>query len=113
LEYKERILIKLKFLAEKHSYKGIEHLTGSTIKAQGTQNRFMTDDKTEEEFTPEDEDIGIIGEITGKNSEGLEKLASEEQSKAYRDSNKYFRRIRNLYRKYVKRSRANTQTIEA
>lgn len=73
----------------------------------------MKEDKAEEDFSPEEEDIGIIGEITGKNTEGLEKLASEEKSKEYRGSNRYIRKVRNLYRKYVKRSQAKTQTIEA
>lgn len=70
-------------------------------------------DEKDEDFTPEEDDLGIIGEITGKNTEGLEKLASEEKSRSYRDSNRYIRRLRNLYRKYVKKSRAKTQTIKA
>jgi hypothetical protein len=73
----------------------------------------MNRQKDEKEFRPESEDIGIIGEITGKNREGLEKLAKEEQSQKYRDANKYLRKLRLLYRKHFKRSEASTQTIEA
>lgn len=73
----------------------------------------MTDKKQEEEFTPEEKDIGIIEEITGKNTEGLEKLAKEEKSQEHRDSSKYVRKFRKLYRRYLKKSEAKTQTIEA
>jgi len=74
----------------------------------------MSKEKTEkEQFIPEEKDIGILGEITGMNTEGLEKLADEEKSEAYRNKNKYFRRLKVLYRKYIKRSSAKTQTIDA
>ena len=73
----------------------------------------MTGEKDEEKFRPESEDIGIIGEITGKNREGLEKLAKEEESQKYRDTNKYLRKLKLLYRKHFKRSEASTQTIKA
>ncbi|MFB6115020.1 MAG: hypothetical protein ABEK04_01915 [Candidatus Nanohalobium sp.] len=67
----------------------------------------------EEEFVPEEEEVGIIGEITGKNTEGLEKLASEEKSSEYRSTSRYVRKLKTLYRKYLKRSEAKTQTIKA
>lgn len=69
--------------------------------------------KVEEKFIPEKEDVGLLGEITGMNTEGLEKLADEEKSEAYRNQNKYVRRLKVLYRKYIKRSSAKTQTINA
>jgi hypothetical protein len=73
----------------------------------------MNRQKDEKEFRPESEDIGIIGEITGKNREGLEKLAKEEQSQKYRDTTKCLRKLTLLSRKHFKRSEASTQTIEA
>lgn len=72
----------------------------------------MTGKKQEEEFTPEEKDIGIIEEITGKNHEGLKKLAREEKSQEQRDSSKYVRKFRKLYRRYLKKSEAKTQTIK-
>jgi len=73
----------------------------------------MSGEKNEQEFVPEEKDIGILGKITGMNTEGLEKLADEEKSEAYRNQNKYLRRLKVLYRKYIKRSTAKTQTINA
>lgn len=75
----------------------------------------MKEDKTEdeEEIRPEKEDIDVLGEIAGVNAEGLGKLAREEKSQELRDSNKYVRKFRALYRKYFRRKRADTQKIKA
>ncbi|MFB6175080.1 MAG: hypothetical protein ABEJ87_03815 [Candidatus Nanohalobium sp.] len=67
----------------------------------------------DEDFKPEEEDIGLIGEITDMNREGLEKLAGEEKSEEYRSSNRYIRKLKKIYRKYVKKPDAETQTIQA
>lgn len=77
------------------------------------QNVFMKGEKDEDDFKPESKDIGIIGEITSKNREGLEKLAREEESQKSRKTNKYLRKLKLLYRKHFKRSEASTQTIKA
>jgi len=69
--------------------------------------------ENEEDFRPEEEDIGIIGEITEKNREGLEKLAKEEKSQEKRDSNRYIQKLKLLYRRYFRKSEASTQTIKA
>jgi len=67
----------------------------------------------EKDFRPEEDDIGIIGEITEKNHEGLEKLAKEEKSREKRDSNSYMQKLKVLYRRYFRKSEAKTQTIKA
>lgn len=72
----------------------------------------MNPDK-EENFKPEEEEIGIIGEITGKNTEGLEKLGSEEKSEEFRRKNRLIRKFKSIYRKYLKKSEASTQKIKA
>lgn len=74
----------------------------------------MTGEKQEDEkFIPEEKDIGLIEEITGKNREGLRKLGNEEKSQAYRNRNRYIRKVLKIYRRYLKKSEAKTQTIEA
>lgn len=65
-----------------------------------------------DEFKPEKEEIGLIGEITGKNSTGLEKLGSEKKSEQFR-KNRLIRKVRKFYRKHLKKSEAKTQKIEA
>jgi hypothetical protein len=67
----------------------------------------------DEEFRPREKDIGILKEITGKNQRGLEKLGKEEKSKAFRERNKYIRKVFKLYRRYFKNREATTQTIKA
>ncbi len=67
----------------------------------------------EKDFQPEEEEIGLIGEITGKNSNGLEKLGSEEKSEQFRRKSRLIRKVKKFYRKHLKKSEAKTQKIKA